>query len=159
MSSGDPRERTAGRERPRERRIVVDPTRGPLGRAPLGGQQRVTRDNVLDAATLDLVAGVWLAISPWVLAYTATDARWNPIIFGAIVALLALVRIAMPARAGGLSAISAAIGVWMFIAGFWLADSVQAAWNDWMLGIIVFALAMISLASAASGGERHTLVP
>jgi hypothetical protein len=53
------------------------------------------------------------------------------------------------------SAVNAAIGVWLFISGFWLADSAAASWNVWILGVIVFILAMSGL--SASAGERRAV--
>lgn len=99
----------------------------------------------MSAAGLNLLVGVWLIISPWVLNYNDADAWWNPVVFGAIVSTLALACVMVPARTAALSAINAAIGVWLFISGFWLADSAQAAWNDWIMGTIVFILSVIAL--------------
>jgi hypothetical protein len=109
------------------------------------------RDDVTNAAALNLLAGLWLVTSPWALSYAEADARWNPIMFGAIVATLALVRVVKPAGTAALSAINASIGVWLFISGFWLTHSDRAAWNDWVMGAIVFTLAMIAL-----GARRDT---
>ncbi len=39
---------------------------------------------------INVVAGVWLAISPWVLGITSTAARWNFVGVGVLVVALAL---------------------------------------------------------------------
>jgi len=40
---------------------------------------------------LNLVLGVWLFFSPWILAFTAmTNMAWNAYIVGAVVALIAI---------------------------------------------------------------------
>jgi hypothetical protein len=153
MSARDPRSTTprptgrSGVARPRPRRPAEE---GPADRWPVDEPTARTgppgwREDPTTAAGLNLLAGVWLVISPWVLNYNDADSWWNPIVFGAIVAALALARVAMPARTAALSAINAAIGVWLFISGFWLADSGQAAWNDWIMGAIVFILAFIAV--------------
>jgi hypothetical protein len=51
------------------------------------------RDTIVLAAGLNLVAGIWLIIAPWVVGYTDADAWWNPIIWilGVIVVSLAVV--------------------------------------------------------------------
>jgi membrane-bound ClpP family serine protease len=103
------------------------------------------RDDVIGAAGLNVIAGIWLILSPWILGYTGADATWNPIVFGAIILVLALARLARPAGTQVLSAINAVIGVWLFVAGFWLADSAQASWNMWIVGAIVFIMAAIGL--------------
>ena len=40
-----------------------------------------------------------------------------------------------------------AIGVWLFISGFWLASTPRASWNEWILGVIVFVLGAWSAAA------------
>jgi hypothetical protein len=104
------------------------------------------------AAALNVLAGIWLIISPFVLGYTGADATWNPIVFGAIVALLAVARLTGGVRAAGISWLNMAIGVWLFISAFWLASSAQASWNVGILGVIVFVLG--AWASAPTGRVR-----
>jgi hypothetical protein len=48
---------------------------------------------------LNVIAGIWLIISPFVLGYGSGDAYWNPIVFGAIVAVVALARLGGAYRA------------------------------------------------------------
>jgi hypothetical protein len=91
-------------------------------------------------AYLNVIAGIWLIISPWVLGYTGGDAVWNAVIFGAAVGLLALAPITGGLQATWASWLNMASGVWLFVAGFWLESSAQASWNDWILGVIVFVL-------------------
>jgi hypothetical protein len=114
------------------------------------------RDEVAGASGLNVIAGIWLIISPWVLGYTGPDAMWNPIVFGAIVGILALARAAGAYRAVGLSMLNMAIGVWLFISAFWLAQSSQASWNVGVMGVVVFVLAAWSVAATR---EPATLPP
>jgi SPW repeat-containing protein len=109
-------------------------------------------DDGAAAAALNVLAGIWLIISPFVLGYAGADATWNPIVFGAIVGVLALARLAGGVRAAGVSWINMAIGVWLFISAFWLASSSQASWNVGILGVIVFVLG--AWASAPTGRVR-----
>lgn len=51
---------------------------------------------------LQLVAGAWLFIAPWAVSFTATTAAaWNAWIVGAVVVILAIVRLAEQASAAG----------------------------------------------------------
>jgi hypothetical protein len=106
---------------------------------------------------LNVLAGIWLILSPWIVNYTNADSAWNPIVFGAIVAVLALVRAGGAFKAQALSLINMLIGVWLFISAFWLADSGQASWNVGILGVVVFFLAAFSLAASDEG--RPPAVP
>jgi hypothetical protein len=46
------------------------------------------------ASGLNVLAGIWLIIAPFVVGYDKGDPYWNDIVFGAIVAVLALARLA-----------------------------------------------------------------
>jgi hypothetical protein len=137
-------------ERTRTRRPVRDVDR-PLGdvtdprmTAPPPTPGGDWRSGVATASGLNLLAGVWLIIAPFVLSYQSGDPVWNDVVFGAIVAVLALVRVAGAYRASELSWINALIGVWIFASAFWLDSSGTAAANDIILGIIVFVLGLAS---------------
>lgn len=105
------------------------------------------RDDVNLASGLNIVAGIWLIISPFVLGYEAEDAIWNPIVCGVLVVALGLARVLVAQRAAILSAVNALIGVWLFISAFWLAASEQAIWNTWIMGVLVFILGVLSAAA------------
>jgi hypothetical protein len=105
------------------------------------------RADVKTVSRLNLLAGIWLVISPFVLAYGGGDAEWNPIACGVLVAFLAYLRVSGEYSESWLSWTSAVIGVWLFTSGFWLADSARAEWNSLALGAIVF---MFSTASASA---------
>jgi SPW repeat len=113
------------------------------------------RDDVLSLSGLNVLAGIWLIIAPWVLNYRAGDPKWNDVVFGAIVGLLALAKIGGALRASWLSIVNAVIGVWLFVAAFTIDSSWTAGWNDIILGVIVFVLAIAS----ASASERRTATP
>jgi hypothetical protein len=116
------------------------------------GGARPAIDAASGAAALNVLAGIWLIISPFVLGYTGADATWNPIVFGAIVGVFALARLAAGTRAAWLSLLNMAIGVWLFISAFWLANSSQASWNVGILGVVVFVFGAV--AAAPLGARR-----
>jgi hypothetical protein len=99
------------------------PTRSPYGPAS-------ARDEAMSASGLNVIAGIWLIISPFVLGYGGGDAYWNPIVFGAIVAVVALARLGGAYRAT------------------WLASTARASWNEWILGVVVFVLGAWSAAAS-----------
>jgi SPW repeat len=112
------------------------------------------RDTVVLLSGLNVLAGIWLIIAPWVLNYRAGDPKWNDVVFGAIVALFGLVRAGGAFRESWLSWLNAAIGVWLFIAAFTIDSSRTAGWNDVILGVIVFVLAI----GSASASEEAAAV-
>jgi SPW repeat-containing protein len=128
----------------------ADPRMGPAGRPPRGSAWRET---VAAASGINLIAGIWLIIAPFVLGYSNGDPYWNDIVFGAIIAVFALARVSGAYRAAWLSWLNALIGVWLFISAFWLDATATAGINDVILGIVVFVL---GIASATATEEAMT---
>lgn len=126
------------RERPRAMR-PVEPA--PVPPAGPSGDWRAT---VATASGINVLAGIWLIIAPFVLGYGSNNVYWNDIAFGAVVGILALIRISGAYRASWLSWINMIVGAWIFVSAFWLDNIARAAWNDVILGAIVFFLGLIS---------------
>jgi SPW repeat-containing protein len=133
------------RHRPAPRR--ADPALPEPGGAPTR-RARGWREAVMGLSGLNVLAGIWLIISPWVLGYGSGDAWWNPVVCGAIVTILAFVRAAGDVRADGAAIVNMLVGIWLFVSAWWLASSSQASWNVWILGLVVFFLALFSLAAS-----------
>ena len=138
--------------RPVERDSPLGPRRPA---SELGSRQRWSwRGDVAVASGLNVLAGIWLIVAPFVLGYGSGDPYWNDIVFGAIVAVLGLIRVSGAHRASGLSWVNALIGVWLFVSAFWLDSTGRAGGNDIILGIIVVLLAVAS----ASASEDAAIV-
>jgi hypothetical protein len=140
-------------ERPTPDEAFLEPAAGPA--------RYDWRDDVIGASGLNVLAGIWLIISPFVLGYSGADATWNPIVFGAIVAVFAAARAAGAYRAAWLSWLNMAIGVWLFISAFWLAQTARASWNVGIMGIVVFILGALSAGAtpyAAARTRRNTRI-
>ena len=126
----------------------------PVARPLEASEPRAWRDAVVLFSGLNVLAGVWLIIAPWVLGYQAGDPKWNDVVFGAVIAIIGLVRAGGAFRASALSVINALIGVWLFVAAFTIDSSTVASRNDVILGVIVFVLGIASAASS-EGTERR----
>jgi SPW repeat len=107
---------------------------------------------------LGLLAGVWVAISPWFLvlqAPQAGNATANDLITGLAVAALAVFAISGVRGFLGLEVASLLLGIWLIISPFILAAkfSIQAPmyWSNIWAGALVAVLALASLA----GLRRH----
>jgi hypothetical protein len=134
------------------RGTIYDETAAPPRRtgAPPPAPPPDPRSEIAGLSGLNVIAGIWLIIAPWVLGYSARDPRWNDVVFGIIVGIFALTRATGAYREDWLSWINALIGVWLFVAAFTIDHTSTAAWNDIILGIIVFLLAVGSAEVTAS---------
>ncbi len=178
MANGDPRTRPrparngslyglgygfANKMRPRSRRGPRPSLLGAGGRtgrhapttSPSAPEAGRWRSDVAGFSGLNVLAGIWLIIAPWVLGYSARDPRWNDVVFGIVVGLLALIRAAGGYRQHWASLVNALVGIWLFVAAFTIDHSVVAMWNDIILGVIVFALAISSTEASVNRLPRQ----
>ncbi|MCC7107174.1 MAG: SPW repeat protein [Chloroflexi bacterium] len=105
---------------------------------------------------INIIAGLWLIISPWVLGFSGLAAvRNNDVILGIIIVVLAAIREFGAHRASWLSWINVIAGAWVFVSAFVLSASTQPApfWNNIILGVIVFVLGI----SSATVTAHHTV--
>jgi hypothetical protein len=141
----------------------TDPTRpqapvgGPVTYKPDGGGD--WRSIVIAASGLNVLAGIWLIIAPFVLGYSNGDPYWNDIVFGAIVTVLALARVSGAYRASWMSWLNMLIGAWIFVSAFWLDNTSNAGTNDIILGAIVFVLGLISATASDDADAAGTAPP
>jgi hypothetical protein len=97
------------------------------------------------ASGLNLLAGLWLILSPWVSGYADNGgAVTNSIMVGIVIAILAAARQA--GAATGWSWVNAILGAWMIAAPFVFDYSldVAGAWNSIIVGLIIVALGATS---------------
>ena len=151
------RQRPAGRRRPGSHGEPVSPLRV-ASAEPRTGREAPSpaRDDATTASGLNLFAGIWLVIAPWVLGYSSVASRWNDVACGGAVILLAAARVSAPARRAWLSFVSVAIGIWLIVASFALSSYGTEWANDIILGAIV---ALLGLWSSAAGAEASRLAP
>lgn len=130
-----------------------------------GTTEGPARSGAVLAAALTFVAGGWLVVAPYVLGYAdlgGFDGYWNSTVFGAIVAVVALVLLADPARVLT-SVLALASGAWLLAAPFRLGYSSSAplaTWNETITGAVVVVLAaaglVLGFTGRRSGGHAAT---
>jgi hypothetical protein len=102
---------------------------------------------------INLILGLWVLISPWVLAYTASsNATGNAVVVGILVAvagLLATTQWQMWEEWAEL-----VLGIWLIISPWVLgfSDVKSATYNDVILGIVIAVLGAWSLATTRNPG-------
>lgn len=115
-----------------------------------------TGDTSRPASGLNVVAGIWLIISAWVVGFAGQPlATWETLCVGIAVLVLAIIRLGTPG-AVGLSWINFLLGIWLIIAPFVLgfSESVAATRNSVVLGILVGVFGLWG----AIGEQRQTPV-
>ena len=110
------------------------------------------RQTVQTTSGLDMIAGIWLILAPFLLGYSGVSAAlWNDIVLGVAVIVLSGIRTTEEGmKMSWASWLSVAVGIWLVIAPFALGYSAnsRALWNDIILGVIVGILALWSALSS-----------
>jgi SPW repeat len=115
------------------------------------------------AAIINLLAGIWLFISPWVyLAYHNRNS-WNEWIVGALIVILAATRLGNPLGARGVSVVNMLLGIWTF-ASPWIygyTDYRGRFINSLCVGVIVFVFGLVnsSMRRTVTPDEPHPVHP
>jgi hypothetical protein len=118
------------------------------------------RRQISRRSSINVLFGIWLAVSPWLLGYGHGDPRWNDIVLGSLVAGSALARATGAYREAYLSWFNAAVGVWLIVAGLAIDRTGVARWNDLGVGATVFVVAIASIeASARLYPHRRRMPP
>lgn len=110
------------------------------------------------ASIINILAGIWLIISPGVLGFSNSAVQTNNVWLGFIVGVLALIRAIVPeARTMWLSWINILAGIWLIISPFALGfTSTAQRTNDIILGIIVGVLAIWSSGATLTSHSTTT---
>jgi hypothetical protein len=92
---------------------------------------------------VNLVLGLWLILSPWLLGYSsAPAAMWNAVIIGVVVGLMSFLHL----RGGPLweEWANVVLGIWLILSPWILGFSgmTSAMWNAVIVGILVGVLAL-----------------
>jgi hypothetical protein len=110
------------------------------------------------ASGLDVLAGIWLLISPFVLSFRHLgDAVANNVVLGIIIGLLALYRFFSPTHGVWVSWLNVLLGIWVLISPWVLGfnfTSPVARSNNVIMGIIVIILAGWSALATTAADER-----
>lgn len=101
--------------------------------------------SIRSAATINLLAGIWLFVSPWVYRAYSVHNAWNSWIFGALIAILALIRLSNPFGTRALSVLNLILGAWIFVSpwAYGYAGDTARFVNSLCVGVIVFIAGIV----------------
>ncbi len=104
------------------------------------------------ASAINILLGIWVLISPWILGFHYPSQLWNNVATGGLTVILSALHAANPVRNAAISWISFLLGIWLIISGFILGPPAQPTffWNQVVLGILV---AIVSIWSTAGSRE------
>jgi hypothetical protein len=115
-------------------------------------------------AGLIFLAGLYLAVSPWVVGFRSgfANVSVNNLIVGVALALLALGFASAYGRTHGIAWITPVIGLWTIIAPWVVSPHIAPAsmiWNNVVTGVIVLLLGLGATSLKSLGGKKGTVAP
>src|SRR5579883_2134609 len=98
-------------------------------------------------SVLNLLLGIWFFISPWIFGASDRPNAWNAWILGAVIAILAALRLSNPVALRPLSSLNMLIGIWVFFSPwiFGYVPNTGRMVNSLFVGALVF---LFSIAAA-----------
>ncbi|SCE46868.1 SPW repeat protein [Streptomyces sp. OspMP-M43] len=137
----------------------VSHARSDLSGHPDASEMRARYDRVMggrDVALVDapvFLVGLYCAVSPWVLHFTASQPALvtHNLVMGIAIAVLALGFTVMPARMYGLSWAICAMGAWIIVSSWVVGSSPDAGVviNNIIVGGLTVLLGMVCAGAAA----------
>jgi hypothetical protein len=120
---------------------------------------RLARDYAAQARAasgVNLVLGLWLIASPWMFDYSGKSAVLSSMSVGALIAILAAIRVASLNNSAGLSGINLLLAFWTVVSpwAYTYATNKGALLNNIIVGILIAALAIWS-AIATDAEQRQ----
>ena|SRR5690242_17993439 len=103
------------------------------------------RSQVQVGSGLSVVAALWLIASPWALGFAPLrEPMTDAVAVGAVVGVLALIRLLATVRTDWLSWVNALAAVWLVVSPWVLGFTADRNpfWNALVLGLIVFVLSV-----------------
>ena len=96
------------------------------------------------SSVIALLAGIWLFVSPWVYRAYMDENAWNSWIVGAVIVILAAIRLGQPAGTVALSWINCLLGIWAFVSpwAYGYTHDTGRFINSLCVGVIVFLAAI-----------------
>ncbi len=121
----------------------------------------MNRQSIKTVAVLNIIAGIWLFVSPWVYNAYHDKSAWNSWIVGAIIVLFAALRFSVSGTRV-LSVLNMLLGAWAF-ASPWIYGYTGSSGrfiNSLCVGVVVFVLgAFGSSMTSTTGHTTHGAPP
>jgi hypothetical protein len=109
---------------------------------------------------LNLLIGIWLFISPWVIGFVGTDAAasWNAWILGVAIVVFSAIAVSMPQAWE--EVINILLGIWIVISSWVIGVASRAAeTNAVIVGLLVILFAAWAMAMNRDWHRNESITP
>lgn len=109
---------------------------------------------------LNLLIGIWLFISPWVMGYVGSNAaaNWNAWILGVAIVVFSAIAVSLPQAWE--EVINILLGIWMVISSWVIGVTSRAVETNFVIvGLLVILFAAWAMAMSRTSTRRTTIAP
>jgi SPW repeat len=113
------------------------------------------------ASGANAVLGIWLIAAPWVFDYSGRAPVLNSVLVGALIAMLAAIRLASLHQSPGVSGINLLLGFWTIVSPYasGYAANKGAVGNNILVGVLVMTLAICSMRATETEAKHRSSEP
>jgi hypothetical protein len=107
---------------------------------------------------LNLLIGIWLFISPWVMGFVGSNAGadWNAWILGAAIVVFSAIAVSLPQA--WVEVINILLGIWMVISSWVIGVASRAVETNFVIvGLLVILFAAWAMAMNRTWTRRTTI--
>ncbi len=97
---------------------------------------------------VNIAVGILTIVSPFVAVPNSAFARWDMVITGFIIGIIAIAELASFGKGTRMNYwpfVSILAGIWLFISTTWLSGDVAMIWSNIVLGVIAIVAALVTL--------------
>jgi hypothetical protein len=106
----------------------------------------------MTAGGVDVLAGLWLVLSPFILGFSGTALSTSNVILGIAVTVIAIIQLSTNMGSNWLGWLNGLFGLWVLVSPFILGALMAAAiWNNVIVGLVVVILSIWGTTSATIG--------
>lgn len=103
------------------------------------------KNKIIMASSINMLAGIWIFLTPFIFGLTGTLFAINDYILGIIIFLIALIRVLYPFNTGWASWINAVLGFWLLLSPLTISESTSGAiWSSIIVGLVIIIAAISS---------------
>lgn len=100
------------------------------------------------APWINIAVGILTIISPFVFASSTMGARWDLVITGIIIGVVAIIEMSVYVKSIHMNywpVINILAGIWLFISTAFVRDDVGLMWSNVVLGVLSIVTAVVAL--------------
>lgn len=111
---------------------------------------------------VNIAVGILAIISPFVAVPTSSGAKWDLVITGVVICVVAIVEMASYGKSQSMNywpVVNIVAGIWLFISTSFLSGNVAMIWSNIVLGVVAIVAALVALSNERTHATHQISPP